>query len=87
MKTAVWGMLALSAGALLFLLVRQPGARKIFSSIGVHVVVAAFLLYGVQLLSGYTRFELPINIYTVGTVSVLGVPGLMLLAALKVVLV
>ncbi|WP_217562874.1 pro-sigmaK processing inhibitor BofA family protein [Paenibacillus sp. GbtcB18] len=87
MKTAVWGMLALSAGALLFLLVRQPGARKIFSSIGVHVVVAAFLLYGVQLASGYTRFELPINIYTVGTVSVLGVPGLMLLALLKVVLV
>ncbi|SEG76949.1 pro-sigmaK processing inhibitor BofA family protein [Paenibacillus sp. UNC499MF] len=87
MKTAVWGMLALSAGVLLFMLVRQPGARRIFSSIGVHVVVAAFLLYGVQLLSGYTGLELPINIYTVGTVSVLGVPGLMLLTALKVVLV
>lgn len=87
MKMAVWGMLALSAGALLFLLVRQPGARKVFSSIGVHVVIAAFLLYGIQLLSVYTGLELPINIYTVGTVSVLGVPGLMLLAALKVVLV
>ncbi|MFS0840793.1 hypothetical protein [Paenibacillus sp. 1P03SA] len=48
MKMAVWGMLALSAGALLFMLVRQPGARRIFSSIGVHVVVAAFLLYGMQ---------------------------------------
>ncbi|MFS0840792.1 pro-sigmaK processing inhibitor BofA family protein [Paenibacillus sp. 1P03SA] len=39
------------------------------------------------MLNGYTGLELPINIYTVGIVSVLGVPGLMLLSALKVALV
>ncbi|MVP02517.1 pro-sigmaK processing inhibitor BofA family protein [Paenibacillus lutrae] len=87
MKAAMWALLVLSVGALLFLLIRQPGTRRVLSAIGVHVVVAAFLLYGAHLLSGYTQIVLPINPWTVGLVAVLGMPGLLLLGALKLTLI
>ncbi len=41
-----------------------------------HVVLAFLLLYGLNCLISSLHIYIPINIYTVGVVSFLGVPGL-----------
>ena len=50
------------------------------------VIISAFILYGYNLIA--TRFNLviPINIFTVGSVSLLGFPMLFVLVLLKVVM-
>jgi inhibitor of the pro-sigma K processing machinery len=48
-----------------------------------NVAIAAFLLYILNLFGAYSQLEVPINPVTVGTVSVLGVPGLLMLIALR----
>lgn len=64
----------------------QPGAGRLLSTLVLNVVVAAFLLYTLNLLSTYTQVDLPINTATLGTVTVLGVPGVLLLVGLKLTL-
>ncbi len=50
------------------------------------VIISAFILYGYNLIA--TRFNLviPINIFTVGSVSLLGFPMLFVLVLLKVLM-
>lgn len=86
MKMLVWGVLLVSALLLLIIVFRSRIAGRWLTYIGLNVVVAAFLLYFINLMSSYTHFTLPINFSTLGTVGVLGVPGLLLLVALKTVL-
>ncbi|NOV02466.1 pro-sigmaK processing inhibitor BofA [Paenibacillus sp. LMG 31457] len=86
MKYAVWGLLVLSSLMLLVIVLRNRGGGRLLSALGLNVVVAAFLLYTLNLLSAYTHMDLPINTATIGTVTVLGVPGLLLLVGLKLTL-
>jgi inhibitor of the pro-sigma K processing machinery len=86
MKLLVWGILLVSALLLLIMLLRNRAAGRWFVYLGVNVVAAAFLLYFINLMSTYTHFTLPINGSTLGTVGLLGIPGLLLLVALKLVL-
>lgn len=86
MQYAVWGVLILSSLMLLFIVMRNRSGIRLLSTLGLNVVVAAFLLYGLNLLSAYTNLELPINTATLGTVTILGVPGVMLLVGLKLTL-
>lgn len=79
----LWGILIGSVVILALVLARNP---QVFQSLGyvcLHVALGIFLLYLLNLFSPYTRLELPLNAVTVGTVSVLGLPGLMMLVALK----
>ena len=46
------------------------------------VVVAFLMLYGFNLLVNSINFFIPINYITVGTVTFLGVPGLLSLVAM-----
>jgi pro-sigmaK processing inhibitor BofA len=46
------------------------------------VVFSFFLLYGFNLFVNSLNIVIPINIFTIGTISVLGVPGLMSLIAM-----
>ncbi|RTE09648.1 pro-sigmaK processing inhibitor BofA family protein [Paenibacillus whitsoniae] len=85
-KVAIWGVLILSSLLLVMTVFRSRGGTRVLASLGVNVVVAAFLLYLLNLLSGYTHIELPINTATLGTATVLGVPGVLLLIGVKVVL-
>lgn len=87
MKVAVWGVFVLSVGGLLVLLFRHKRAGRALALLGTKAVVTSFLLYGVNLLSTYTSFTLPINAATVGTVTLLGFPGMAMLAALKITLI
>ncbi|UKS25626.1 pro-sigmaK processing inhibitor BofA family protein [Paenibacillus sp. HWE-109] len=86
LKFIVWGLLLFSSLMLLLIVFRNRSAGRLVSALGLNVVIAAFLLYVLNLLSTYTHVELPINTATLGTVTVLGIPGVLLLAGLKLAL-
>lgn len=86
LKYTVWGVLVFSSLMLLLIVFRNRGTGRLLSAFGLNIVVAAFLLYTLNLLSAYTQFELPMNTATLGTVTVLGIPGILLLVGLKLVL-
>ncbi|PZE20087.1 pro-sigmaK processing inhibitor BofA family protein [Paenibacillus xerothermodurans] len=79
----LWAIFGVSALLLVVILLRQRIAFQWFGSLCLNVAFAAFLLYIINLLAPYTHLALPMNVTTVGTVSVLGVPGLLMLGALK----
>lgn len=86
LKYAIWGVLILSSIMLVLIVFRSRGGAKLATSLGLNVVVAAFLLYVLNLLSSYTHLELPINMATLGTTTLLGIPGVMLLVGVKIML-
>ena len=47
-----------------------------------RVIFAFLLLYGLNLFTNSLNVLIPINFFTVGTVSVLGVPGMISLVAM-----
>lgn len=83
MSYVLWGVLVVSALLLAFVLFRNPGVFQAFGRICLHVVLGILFLYLLNLAAPYTKIELPLNGATVGTVTLLGIPGLVLLVALK----
>lgn len=79
----LWGVLGISTLLLVWTLFRHRFAFQWLGHWCLNVAVAAFLLYLLNLLLPYTHVEVPLNAATVGTVSVLGLPGLAMLVALK----
>lgn len=49
-----------------------------------RIIISAFLLYGYNLIAINFNLIIPINIYTVGFVSVLGIPSMLALILFKV---
>ncbi|MEC0232453.1 pro-sigmaK processing inhibitor BofA family protein [Paenibacillus alba] len=86
LKYVVWGLLLFSSLMLVLVVFRNRSVGRVLSALGLNIVVAAFLLYALNLLSAYTQFEIPINTATLGTVTVLGIPGVLLLAGMKLTL-
>jgi inhibitor of the pro-sigma K processing machinery len=82
----MWGLLLGSSLLLLYLWFRKGQAGRSLSFLGVNILIAVFLLFVINLLSDYTDFTIPFNYWTLSTVTFLGVPGLFLLVALKLVL-
>jgi inhibitor of the pro-sigma K processing machinery len=80
-------LLALSAILLAIVLLRAKGAVHALGYIALNIVIAAFLLYFINLLEGYSHFRIPINPTTVLTVGILGIPGLMLLVAVRLLII
>ncbi|MFK7694836.1 pro-sigmaK processing inhibitor BofA family protein [Paenibacillus sp. HJGM_3] len=76
-------LFAVSLLLLIVLLLRNRQARSWLAYTMLHIVVAAFLLYFLNLASVYTGFRIPINMPTVASVVVLGVPGVAMLVGLK----
>lgn len=56
---------------------------KIISVILKKIIFSAFLLYGYNLIAVNFNMIIPINIYTIGFVSVLGVPSILALILFK----
>ena len=52
-----------------------------------HLIVAMVLLYFVGLAEPYTKLHVPMNAVTITTVAILGIPGVALLAGLKLLVV
>ncbi|MCZ8522970.1 MULTISPECIES: pro-sigmaK processing inhibitor BofA family protein [Paenibacillus] len=84
MKTVMLWSVLIGSGVLLgAVILRNRFAFQMLGKVCLHLAFASILLYMMNLFSGYTHIELPLNAVTVGTVSVLGLPGLAVLAALK----
>lgn len=82
-----WGVFLLSLSALVLLVLRNRFAGSWLKTLGLHVVAAAVLLYAVNWVGQRYMFQVPINAYTLSAIGVLGIPGLALLVALKLILV
>ncbi|TBL72612.1 pro-sigmaK processing inhibitor BofA family protein [Paenibacillus thalictri] len=86
MHYVLWGVLIASGLLLLFIFLRNTRSVHWLGRICLQIAFAAFLIYFLNLFSTYTHFTIPLNAATVGTVSFLGIPGLCMLAAVKLVL-
>ncbi|WP_154960677.1 pro-sigmaK processing inhibitor BofA family protein [Paenibacillus xylanexedens] len=85
MKSVILGsILVASLLALVIVLFRKRLGLTIFTSIGIHVVLAAAGIYVVNYSGWITGTYIPLNPATIGTVTVLGLPGVGLLLGLKI---
>jgi inhibitor of the pro-sigma K processing machinery len=83
----LWVFLGSITGLLIVLLGRSRMGWGLVSRLAVNLVVAGVLLYLVSLAEPYTHLHLPLNAATVAAVTLLGVPGLAMLAGLKLLVV
>ncbi|MBY0205614.1 MULTISPECIES: pro-sigmaK processing inhibitor BofA family protein [Paenibacillus] len=85
MKGVILGsILVASLLALVVVLFRKRLGLSIFTSIGIHVVLAAAGIYVVNYSGWITGIYIPLNPATIGTITVLGLPGVGLLLGLKI---
>lgn len=88
MKTVMWGLLFISSAGLLYqLFTNRSKVGRALSRFALHIVIGAIVLIGINLFADYTHLTLPINLVTLGVIGLLGLPGVVLLGALKFVLV
>lgn len=87
MQILWWGLFLLSASSLVLLVLRSRTAAAWLATMGIHVVAAAALLYLVNWLGQSIGFRIPVNGSTLAAIGALGIPGLMLLIALKATLI
>lgn len=87
MQYLPWAVFVLSFSVLIFILLRNKHSVQWLGHVGVQIVLASILLYGVNWIGGFYGFRLPINVTTVAAVAFLGIPGLGLLTAVKLILV
>ncbi|WIV19357.1 MULTISPECIES: pro-sigmaK processing inhibitor BofA family protein [Paenibacillus] len=79
----LWGVLSVSLLLLLIIVFRKRLGLGWISSFGLHLVLASLGIYVINY-SGLTgNMYIPINPTTIGTVTVLGLPGVGLLLGLK----
>lgn len=50
------------------------------------IIISTFILYGYNLIAARFNLVIPINVFTVGSVSILGFPMLFVLVLLKVLM-
>ncbi|GIP30736.1 hypothetical protein J23TS9_58660 [Paenibacillus sp. J23TS9] len=84
MRLAVMGVLLVSLLLILFIVVRKKIGFGWLTVFGTHLVLAALGLYLVNFSGLMTEVYIPLNPTTVGTVMVLGLPGVALLYGLKI---
>ncbi|PPQ52044.1 pro-sigmaK processing inhibitor BofA [Paenibacillus peoriae] len=86
MKGAVWLVLIACVGMLLFLIIKKRLGIGWFVVFGAHMGLAAMALYVINYSGWITQVYIPINPVTMGAVTILGLPGIVLLLGLKTVL-
>jgi len=85
MKSLILGsVLVVSLLGLIIILFRKRIGLSFFTSFGIHLVLAALGLYVVNYSGWITGTYIPLNPATIGTVSILGLPGVGLLLGLKI---
>ncbi|MCI3926802.1 pro-sigmaK processing inhibitor BofA family protein [Paenibacillus sp. TRM 82003] len=88
MEDKVWLWLFVgSLVALAIVLLRSRIGWGWVGTLTVNLVLGGLLLYGAGLAEPYTHLHLPVNAVTVVTVAALGVPGLAMLAGIKLLIV
>ncbi|MGG4207587.1 pro-sigmaK processing inhibitor BofA family protein [Paenibacillus jamilae] len=86
MKGAVWLVLIACVGMLLFLILKKRLGIGWLVVFGAHMGLAAIALYVINYSGWITQVYIPINLVTMGAVTILGLPGIVLLLGLKIVL-
>ncbi|MBD3921796.1 pro-sigmaK processing inhibitor BofA family protein [Paenibacillus sp. PR3] len=86
MKWFWTALLVISSLSLLVVLFRNRGSLEFLRRFALHLILAALALYAVNYSGLLSGWEIPLNATTVGTVMVLGLPGVALIAGLKAVL-
>lgn len=85
MKSLILGsLLVVSLIGLIIILFRKRIGLSFFTSFGIHLVLAAVGIYVVNYSGWITGTYIPLNPATIGTVSILGLPGVGLLLGLKI---
>ncbi|OAB43581.1 pro-sigmaK processing inhibitor BofA family protein [Paenibacillus glacialis] len=87
MKWIVMGVLILSLFALLFIVLKKKLGFGWLTVFGTHMVLATVGIYLVNFSGLITTVYIPLNPVTIGTVTVLGLPGVALLYGLKIYLI
>ncbi|MBP1994981.1 pro-sigmaK processing inhibitor BofA family protein [Paenibacillus eucommiae] len=82
----MWALLVVSSLLLLYVLFRSGQAGRWISVLAMNIVFAALILYVINLFGSYTHMNIPMNYLTLAVVALLGIPGVLLLIALKIVL-
>ena len=80
-------VLGVSLLLLIVVLVRTKPDIRWFGYALLQLVIAAVALFILNGIAIFEDFAVPINLYTISTIAVLGIPGLALLIALKVTVV
>ncbi|WP_311081025.1 pro-sigmaK processing inhibitor BofA family protein [Paenibacillus polymyxa] len=86
MKGAVWLVLIACVGMLLFLILKKRLGVGWLAVFGAHMGLAAIALYVINYSGWITQVYIPINPVTMGAVTILGMPGIVLLLGLKIIL-
>lgn len=83
MKTFWLILLGASSIMLAVVLLKQKLPRGWLTRFGVHLGVSAMALYALNYSGWITGLYIPLNPATIGTVSLLGLPGIALIAGLQ----
>ncbi|WP_410515027.1 pro-sigmaK processing inhibitor BofA family protein [Paenibacillus sp. BR2-3] len=80
------GVLIVSAILLIFIVIRKRLGWGWITLFGTHLVLAAVGLYLVNFSGLVSGVYIPLNPVTIGTVTLLGLPGVVMLLGLKITL-
>ncbi|MFB5763562.1 pro-sigmaK processing inhibitor BofA family protein [Paenibacillus medicaginis] len=86
MKTIAWVVMSVSVLLLAYLFVKKKARAAWLVTFGAHLAIAAIGIYLVNYSGWITQVHIPLNPVTIGTVAILGLPGVGLLYGLKLVL-
>ncbi|OAB47786.1 pro-sigmaK processing inhibitor BofA family protein [Paenibacillus antarcticus] len=87
MRWIAMGVLIVSLFAILFIVIKKKLGLGWLTVFGTHLVLATLGIYLVNYSGLMTSVYIPLNPITIGTVTVLGLPGVALLYGLKLYLI
>lgn len=86
LRSVAMGVLILSAVLLILTVFRKKLGWAWLSLFGTHLILAAIGIYIVNFSGVLTDVHIPLNPATIGTVTILGLPGVVMLLGLKLTL-
>ncbi|SEU31861.1 pro-sigmaK processing inhibitor BofA family protein [Paenibacillus sp. NFR01] len=86
MRVAAIGVLIVSVVLLLVIVFRKKLGWAWLTIFGTHLILAALGIYIVNFSGVITEVRIPLNPATIGAVTVLGLPGVLMLMGLKITL-
>jgi inhibitor of the pro-sigma K processing machinery len=81
-----WSLFIVSSCLLIFTMLRHKYSIQWLGVIGMNLVAAAVILFLINWFGASSGFHIAINEGTIITIAVLGIPGVLLLVALKLLL-
>ncbi|MEK4848820.1 pro-sigmaK processing inhibitor BofA family protein [Paenibacillus sp. FSL H7-0756] len=86
LRTVAMGVLIISAALLVLIVFRKRLGWAWLSVFGTHLILAALGIYIINFSGVVNDLHIPLNPTTIGAVTILGLPGVVLLLGLKLTL-